>query len=147
MTLSYPSVHGRTPVLVGIGQHMEWGRSLAESLSPMGIAAAAGAAALKDTGAAERVSETLDALVSIRIFPDSWNRPRSPNPFGRAENPPYAIASRLGLNPELGVYGNVGGNTPQKYINEMASRIAGGELKLAMAVSYTHLTLPTNREV
>ena len=71
MTLSYASVHGRTPVLVGIGQQMEWGRSPAESLSPMGIAAAAGAAALRDTGAAERVSETLDALVSIRIFPDS----------------------------------------------------------------------------
>ena len=44
MTLSYASVHGRTPVLVGIGQQMEWGRSPAESLSPMGIAAAAGAA-------------------------------------------------------------------------------------------------------
>ena len=134
MTLSYASVHGNTPIFVGIGQHMEWGGSPAESLSPMGIAAAAGAAALRDTGAAERVSETLDALVSIRIFPDSWNRPRSPNPFGRAENPPYAIASRLGLNPKLGVYGNVGGNTPQKYINEMASRIAGGELQLAMVV-------------
>ena len=61
MTLSYVSVHGRPPVLVGIGQHMEWGRSPAESLSPMGIAAAAGAAALRDTGTAERVSETLDA--------------------------------------------------------------------------------------
>ena len=134
MTLDDTSVHGRTPVIVGVGQYMERGRSPTESLSPMGIAAAAGAAALKDTGAAERVSETLDALVSVRIFPDSWNRPRSPNPFGRAENPPYAIASRLGLNPELGVYGNVGGNTPQKYINEMASRIAAGELKLAMVV-------------
>jgi len=134
MTLDDTSVHGRTPVIVGAGQYMEWGRSPAESLPPMGIAAAAGAAALKDTGAAERVSDTLDALLSVRIFPDSWNRPRSPNPFGRAENPPYAIASRLGLNPELGVYGNVGGNTPQKYINEVASRIAAGELKLAMVV-------------
>ena len=125
---------GNTPILVGVGQYMEWGRPPTESLSPMGIAAAAGAAALRDTGAADRVSETLDALVAVRIFPDSWNRPRAPNPFGRAENPPYAIASRLGLNPELGVYGNVGGNTPQKYINEMASRIAAGELKLAMVV-------------
>ena len=113
---------------------MEWDKPLAESLSPMGIAAAAGAAALKDTDAAEQVSQTLDALVSVRIFPDSWNRPRAPNPFGRAENPPYAIATRLALSPELGVYGNVGGDTPQKYINEMASRIVSGELKLAMVV-------------
>ena len=71
MTLNDTSVHGRTPVIVGVGQYMEWGRSPTESLSPMGIAAAAGAAALKDTGVAERVSETLDALVSVRIFPDS----------------------------------------------------------------------------
>tara|TARA_B100001057_G_scaffold123076_1_gene121912 strand:+ start:1145 stop:2716 length:1572 start_codon:yes stop_codon:yes gene_type:complete len=134
VTLDNAGVHGNTPVIIGVGQYMEWGKSPLESLSPMGIAAAAGAAALEDTGAAEKVSVTLDALVSVRIFPDSWNRPRSPNPFGRAENPPYAIANRLALNPALGVYGSVGGNTPQKYINEMASRIAAGELKLAMVV-------------
>ena len=45
MTLDDTSVHGRTPVVVGVGQYMEWGRSPAEGLPPMGIAAAAGAAA------------------------------------------------------------------------------------------------------
>lgn len=121
-----------TPVLVGVGQYMEKGKSPQDSLPPMGIAAAAGQQALSDTGAPKQVAAALDALVSVRIFPDSWNRPRDPNPFGRAENPPFAIASRLGAEPELGIYGNVGGNTPQKYINEMAARIASGEIEMAM---------------
>jgi acetyl-CoA C-acetyltransferase len=120
--------------MIGAGQFMEKGKSPSVSLPPMGIAAAAGQRALDDTGAPKQVAAALDALVSVRIFPDSWNRPRDPNPFGRAENPPFAIASRLGAEPELGIYGNVGGNTPQKYINEMADRIVRGEIEMAMVV-------------
>ncbi|HAR90885.1 MAG TPA: hypothetical protein DCR45_07910, partial [Gammaproteobacteria bacterium] len=71
-----------TPVLIGAGQFMEKGKSPSVSLPPMGIAAAAGQRALDDTGAPKQVAAALDALVSVRIFPDSWNRPRDPNPFG-----------------------------------------------------------------
>ena len=98
----------------------------------MGIAAEAARVALKDCGKAQSVVHAIDTLVAIRIFPDSWNRPRMPNPFGRAENPPRAIARRIGANPARAIYGNVGGNTPQKYINEMAEEIAEGRSEVVL---------------
>ena len=125
-------MNDRTPILVGAGQYTEKGIAPQAAQPPMGIAARAARAALSDTGVAHSVTEQLEALVAIRIFPDSWNRPRMPNPFGRAENPPRAIARRLGANPGLAIYGQVGGNTPQQYINEMAERIASGELDLVL---------------
>ncbi|MCY4356307.1 MAG: acetyl-CoA acetyltransferase [Gammaproteobacteria bacterium] len=125
-------MHDRTPILVGGGQYVEREVTPEMAQPPMGIAALAAQRALCDSGVANLIVEQLDALVAIRIFPDSWNRPRMPNPFGRAENPPRAIARRLGANPRLAIYGNVGGNTPQKYINEMAERIAEGDLDLVL---------------
>ncbi len=122
----------RTPVLIGAGQFTE--RNIEPRLAqpPMGIAAEAAKAALLDCGNGRSVADAIDTLVAIRIFPDSWNRPRMPNPFGRAENPPRAIARRIGANPSCAIYGNVGGNTPQKYINEMAERIAEGESEVVL---------------
>ncbi len=120
-----------TPILVGAGQFTEKGVSPGLAQPPMGIAAKAAEVAIADTGIAD-LAASIDTVVAIRIFPDSWNRPRMPNPFGRAENPPRAIARRIGADPELAIYGNVGGNTPQKYINEMAERLADGELGVVL---------------
>ena len=121
-----------TPILIGAGQFTE--KKVAPELAqpPMGIAAEAAKAALADTGKADELKAAIDTIVAIRIFPDSWNRPRMPNPFGRAENPPRAIARRIGANPSLAIYGNVGGNTPQKYINEMAERIVQGDVSVVL---------------
>ena len=99
----------------------------------MGIAAAAATAALADTGLDPRsLASVIDALAVVRIFPDSFNRPRMPNPFGRAENPPRAVARRLGANPSNAIYGHVGGNTPQAFISEMAERISEGDVGVAL---------------
>ena len=122
----------QTPVLVGVGQFTERELNPQLALPPMGIAAKAAKAALLDCGNSRAVAEAIDTLVAIRIFPDSSNRPGMPHPFGRAENPPRAIARRIGANPDRAIYGNVGGNTPQKYINEMAERIAEGELEVVL---------------
>lgn len=120
-----------TPVLIGAGQFTEKGVSPELAQPPMGIAAEAAKAALRDTGC-NKLSAQLDTLAVMRIFPDSFAKPRVPNPFGRAENPPRAVARRIGANPERAIYGTIGGNTPQKMINEMAERIAQGEVGIAL---------------
>ena len=122
-----------TPILVGAGQFTGREDDPLKALSPMDIAAEAARVALADTGLdASSVAQLIDTLAVIRIFPDSFNRLRMPNPFGRAENPPRAVARRLNANPSRAIYGHVGGNTPQTMINEMAQRIAEGEVGVAL---------------
>ena len=121
-----------TPVLIGGGQYTQREYSIESAASPMGVAAEASKQAILDTGAGEEIVRNIDTIVSIRIFPDSFNRPRLQVPFGRAENPPRAVASRIGANPITAIYGNVGGNTPQKYINEMAERISRKDVELVL---------------
>lgn len=121
-----------TPILIGAGQFMEKDVPPQSAHPPMGIAAEAAKAALTDTGLAEKLPDLIDTLAVIRIFPDSFNRPRMANPFGRAENPPRAVARRIGADPVNAIYGNVGGNTPQKFINEMAERIVAGDVDVAL---------------
>ncbi len=121
-----------TPIIIGGGQFTEKDVSPEKAHPPMGIAGEAAKAAIFDTGLGKSIANQIDTIAAIRIFPDSSNRPRLQIPFGRAENPPRAIASRIGANPENAIYGNVGGNTPQKYINEMAERITAGEVKIAL---------------
>lgn len=121
-----------TPIIVGGGQFTEKDFVIEEAHSPMGIAGAAAQAALADTGLGDTIAAYIDTIVSIRIFPDSTNRPRLQVPFGRAENPPRAVAERIGANPVNAIYGNVGGNTPQKYINELAEKISENEIGVAL---------------
>ena len=121
-----------TPILVSGGHFTEKDVAPQRALSPMGIAAAAARAALDDTGIGDKLAALIDTLMVIRIIFDSTNRARLPIPFGRADNPPRAVARRIGANPAHAIYGNVGGDTPQKYINEMAERIAAGDVELAL---------------
>ncbi|MBI1180176.1 MAG: acetyl-CoA acetyltransferase [Alphaproteobacteria bacterium] len=121
-----------TPILVGVGQFTEKGVAPDRALPPMGIAAEAAKSAIADTHAAPGLAALIDTLVMIRIFPDSTNRPRLQTGFGRAENPPRAVARRIGANPANAVYSQVGGNTPQRLITEMRGRTAAGAVKLAL---------------
>ena len=121
-----------TPIVVGGGQFTEKEFHPENSQPPMGIAGEAAKAAIVDTGIGDSIAAHIDTVVSIRIFPDSTNRPRLQIPFGRAENPPRAVAARIGANPTNAIYGNVGGNTPQKYINELAEQITEGDVGIAL---------------
>jgi acetyl-CoA C-acetyltransferase len=42
------------------------------------------------------------------------------------------VARRIGADPETAIYVEVGGNTPQKYVNLMAERIANGEAEVVL---------------
>jgi acetyl-CoA C-acetyltransferase len=121
----------RTPILVGGGQFTEKGVPPAEAQPPMGIAAEAAKAALADAGVQD-LADRIDTLAMIRIFPDSTNRPRMQTGFGRAENPPRAVARRIGANPSNAIYSQVGGNTPQRLVSEMCERIAAGDVGMAL---------------
>ncbi|MEN3950166.1 acetyl-CoA acetyltransferase [Iodidimonas sp. SYSU 1G8] len=121
-----------TPILVGAGQFTEKGVSPEKAHPPMGIAAEAAKAAMADTGLGAALAPHICTLAMIRIFPDSTNRPRMVHGFGRAENPPRAIARRIGAKPRHAIYSQVGGNTPQKLISEMCERIVAGDVSMAL---------------
>jgi len=121
-----------TPILVGAGQFTDRQASPELAHSPMGIAAEAAVAALADTGIGHKLATEIDTLAVVRIFQDSYRKPRVITSFGRAENPPRAVARRIGANPTSAIYGNVGGNTPQKLVNEMAERINSDDVSVAL---------------
>ena len=125
-------MHDSMPILIGGGQFTQKEFSIEDAHPPLGIAAEASKQAILDAGIGDKLADHIDTIVSIRIFPDSFNRPRLQVPFGRAENPPRAVAERIGADPAIAIYGNVGGNTPQKYVNEMAERIANKEIDMAL---------------
>jgi acetyl-CoA C-acetyltransferase len=121
-----------TPILVGAGQFTEKGISPEKAHPPMGIAGEAAKAAIADTRLGAAIAPHICTLAMIRIFPDSTNRPRVAHGFGRAENPPRAVARRIGANPRNAIYSQVGGNTPQKLVSEMCERIAAGDVEVAL---------------
>ena len=121
-----------TPILVGSGQFTDRQTNPELAHSPMGIAAEAAKAALADTGIGHELAAEIDTLAVVRIFQDSYEKPRVATSFGRAENPPRAVARRIGANPTNAIYANVGGNTPQKLINEMAERISSCDVSVVL---------------
>lgn len=121
-----------TPVLVGVGQFIEKGVRPERARPPMQLAAEAAKAALRDSGL--QAGLAIDTLAVVRIFHDSSARSRFHHPFGRAENPPRAVARRIGANPRNAIYGNMGGETPQKLVNEMCERIAAGDVETVLLV-------------
>ena len=50
-----------------------------------------------------------------------------PNPFGCSKNMPGSVAQRLGIRPSRLVYAEVGGETPQRLVNQMAEAIYRNE--------------------
>jgi len=121
-----------TPIIVGVGQFREKDVLPEAAHSPMELAAEASKVALADTGVSTELAPLLDTIAVVRLFSDSSNRPRLAHDFGRADNPPRAVAKRIGANPANAIYGQLGGNTPQKLVNEMAERIAEGDVQIVL---------------
>jgi acetyl-CoA C-acetyltransferase len=128
-----PPCHPRgmdlTPILVGAGQFTERiGDELYRGLSPVELAAEAARLALAD-GQGRGLAAAIDAIATTRTFEDSmpW-----PTPFGKSANFPRSIAQRLGLQPRLAYWSEMGGNTPQQLVNRFAERLARGELQAVL---------------
>lgn len=116
----------RTPVIVGVGQAAERIDDIDyRAMSPVELAAAAAQAALADTGAgAGRVARAIDTVVATRQFENSI--PNAPAPLGKSNNFPRSVARRIDADPARAVLDKVGGEGPQRLVNEFAAGIAAG---------------------
>lgn len=120
----------RTPVLIGAGQIVRhWSPGEGDAPSPSSLRAEAAAAALADCGV-DGIAQAIDTVVVVRTMLDSI--PGTPQPFGRSENPPGALAAALGLSPARSIYSAVGGDQPQTLVNEFAERIHAGEVRTVL---------------
>lgn len=120
----------RTPVLVGGGQYTHRG-SAQSCPPPIELCAIAAEAAAADAGLAPGSLKDVDFLGVVGFTIDApGSAGRLPVP--RADNPPKALAARLGASPRTRTYTHPGGNTPQSLVNHVAERIARGEADFAL---------------
>jgi acetyl-CoA C-acetyltransferase len=120
-----------TPILVGIGQFAE--RLDApdyRGLSPVEVAVEAARAAFGDALSLEKIGPQVDLIATTRTFEDS--APHLAFPFGKSNNYPRSICKHLGIDPAHAIWEAAGGNTPQHLVNEIAEKIAAGEVKVAL---------------
>ncbi|MFM9851281.1 MAG: hypothetical protein ACKVOJ_00540 [Sphingomonadaceae bacterium] len=112
-----------TPILIGIGQCVDhWdGSDPAAAPSPHSLRARATAAAVTDCGIE---AAAIDRIIVVRTMLDSV--PGTPQPFGRCENPPEALALAGGISGAELIYSVVGGDQPQTLVNEAAEAIFAG---------------------
>ena len=120
----------RTPVIVGAGQYTQRDVAPEEALPPIGIAAEAARAAIAAAGAKGDLAAALDTIAVTRTFSDST--PRRSHDHGRATNPPRSLARDIGADPARAVYSEAGGEVPQRYVNEYAELIAGGDAEAVL---------------
>ena len=117
----------RTPVLVGVAQYTDRDSAPDAALSPLDMLAKVGAGALADSGGRDIA---IDTLAVVRLFADS--SPAFRAPFGAYTNLPKSLANRLAQTPRVQIYGPVGGNTPQMFVNLFAEAIRRGEAEVAL---------------
>ena len=128
------TIQDRTPILVGAGQSVH--RDAAKDLErgtpphPMDLAGEAARRAIEDARASGDLAAAIDTIAVMRLFGDS--APRRAHEHGRAANPPRSVARRVGADPANAIYVEVGGNSPQKWVNLMAERIASGEAEVVL---------------
>jgi len=123
----------RQPVIIGIGELCEQvPKDVTTASSPLDLMEQASLAACRDSGIPDKVIEALDVLAVVRTFADST--PMYPNPFGRVNNYPRAVARRIGAQPRAAIYTHAGGNTPQALVTEFSERIAAGDNSLVLLV-------------
>lgn len=117
------------PVIVGVGQYTDDWAGITDvevAPSPLSLATRASKQALAD---ANIPSNSIDAIAVVRTMEDS-----TPfgHPFGKNENFPGTLARNVRAKPSYAVYSDVGGQSPQKLINEISARIFEGEFSSAL---------------
>lgn len=118
------------PVIVGVG---EASRKTVEGEwpSPRELAGAAIRQALADTGQAEAVSAAIDTVAAIRTFEDSGVSMGTGSP----DNVPESFGAAGGISAGRLIYADIGGQSPQAMVNELAGNIRRGEIQVAIIVA------------
>ena len=121
----------RLPVIVGVGQAVvrEFAAAVDDLPTPTTLAVDASRAALADTGVTG-IEKHIDTLAFVRIIGDSIAS--RPNPLGRCDNLPRAVARDIGADPALAIYTILGGQVPQHAVSEASARIAAGQSEVVL---------------
>jgi acetyl-CoA C-acetyltransferase len=108
----------RIPVIVGVGETVDWPKYAIDGVEPLRLMEAAARAAQNDAGAdLLRNVHSIDVVCEI-----SWPYPDAP----------ARLAEILGIHPARAVYGPIGGESPIRFIHEAALRIANGSSTVAL---------------
>jgi len=123
------------PILVGAGQavsHWDGTDGLAGMPTCLGLAEEATRAALQNTQLDDvtELAGAIDTITVVRTMEDSI--PGLTPPFGRCNNLPLGLAGAIGATPDHAIYSDVGGQSPQSLVNELAARIHAGECECAL---------------
>ena len=119
----------RAPVLVGVGEAS--GKLLgAKQLTPVGLAGAAIRCALDDSGQAEPLGAAVDCIAAIRLFEDSHMAQGTGSP----DNVPEAYGAAAGISAERLIYCDLGGQSPQAILSELAGDLHRGEIRAVLIV-------------
>lgn len=132
LTPALRTLDPRTPVIVGVGQASERiGEPGYRAGSPVDLAADAAREALADTGADRAaLAAAVQVVAGVRQFEVST--PVAVAALGRSDNFPRSVALRLGARPTRAVLDVTGGQSPQHLVNELAARMAVGDVELAL---------------
>ncbi|MEX0682797.1 MAG: acetyl-CoA acetyltransferase [Dehalococcoidia bacterium] len=106
------------PVIVGVGQVTNRARTLDEALEPAELMARSARLAEEDAGAG--LLSKVDSVQVVNIL--GWQYPDAPG----------LLAERVGAAPAHKLYAAVGGDSPQRLVNETAQAIVGGRTRLAL---------------
>jgi acetyl-CoA C-acetyltransferase len=115
------------PVIIGVGEASrktvpgDWP-------SPREFAGAAIKAALSGTGQSEAVAAAIDTIAAIRTFEDSGVSMGTGSP----DNVPQAFGAAGGIAADRLIYADVGGQSPQAMVHELAGAIRRGETEVAI---------------
>ncbi|MGB5078600.1 MAG: hypothetical protein WBO17_14070 [Sphingorhabdus sp.] len=117
------------PVIVGVGEASR--RTVpGDWPTPAELAGAAIKSALADSGCAAALASQIDTIAAIRTFEDSGISMGTGSP----DNVPEAFGAAGGIRATRLIYADVGGQSPQAMINELAAAIRHGDIELAVIV-------------
>src|ERR1700720_791430 len=114
---SSPLSEDRIPVIVGVGEIVDRPADLKSGLEPLALLEHALKRAEADSGG--KLLGEIQSLDIVNFL--SW----------RYRDPEIQLAGRLGIQPKHAYYGPVGGQSPIRYLDEAAQRIARGECSVA----------------
>ncbi|MFN3620780.1 hypothetical protein [Sphingorhabdus sp.] len=118
------------PVIIGVGEASR--KTVAgEWPAPRELAGKAIKTALADTGQSDAVAAAIDSIAAIRTFEDSGVSLGTGSP----DNAPEAFGAAGGVRAERLIYADVGGQSPQAMLNEIAGDIRRGSCQMALIVA------------
>jgi len=107
------------PVIVGAGQLTNHPGSIEDTLEPLEMMERVAREAENDAGA-PGLLEKIDSVQVVNFM--SWSYSDAPG----------ELAARLGATPGHTVYSSIGGETPQRLVNETAQEIVEGRIRIAL---------------